>query len=312
MTRRFACLLAVLATAAASVVGCGLGPGDEQGGKGASLRVTRDFGRETLSQATTAKVREDQTVMRFLSANNDVKTRFGGGFVQAIDGLVGGGASQTRDWFFYVNGIEADRGAADYELSPGDVVQWDHRDWRETMDVRAIVGAFPEPFLHGLDGKRFPVRVECEDTESDACRGVKEILVEAGVPATGATLGAPGNQNVIRVVVATWNSARGLNTARVIEAGPRKSGVFARFAEEGERLELLDFDGEVVRTGGSDSGLIAALRPTDKEFLWLVTGVSEQGVDSAAAAFGAASLRDAFAVAVEGETVSKLPLEPEG
>ncbi len=311
MIRRLACLLAALATAAA-VAGCGLGPGDPQGGDGASVRVTRDFGRETLSVATTPKLREGQTAMRLLRSNNEVETRFGGGFVQAIDGLAGGGEGGTLDWFFYVNGIEADRGAAEYELSPGDVVQWDYRDWRETMDVRAIVGAFPEPFLHGLDGKRFPVRVECEDVESGACRSVKNVLVDAGVPATGSTLGAPGNQNVIRVVVAPWASARGLNTARAIESGPRRSGVFARFAEEGERLELLDLDGDVVRTAGPDTGLIAALRPTDEELLWLVTGGSEQAVDDAAAAFTAGALRDAFAIAVEGEKVSKLPLEAGG
>ena len=311
MPRRLACLLAALATAAV-VAGCGLGPGDPQGGDGASLRVTSDFGRETLSVATTPKLREGQTAMRLLRANNEVETRFGGGFVQAIDGLAGGGEGGTLDWFFYVNGIEADRGAAEYELSPGDVVQWDYRDWRETMDVRAIVGAFPEPFLHGLDGKRFPVRVECEDVESDACRSVKDVLVDAGVPATGSTLGAPGNQNVIRVVVAPWASARGLNTARAIESGPRRSGVFARFAEEGERLELLDLDGDVVRTAGPDTGLIAALRPTDEELLWLVTGGSEQAVDNAAAAFTAGALRDAFAIAVEGEKVSKLPVEAGG
>ena len=309
MSRRLACLLAVLATA---VAGCGLGAGDEQSGDGASLRVTRDFGRETLSSATAPKLREDQTAMRFLRSNNDVETRFGGGFVQAIDGLTGEGSGGTLDWFFYVNGIESGRGAAEYELSPGDVVQWDYRDWRETMDVRAIVGAFPEPFLHGFDGKRFPVRVECEHAESGACRGVKDVLVEAGVPAAGATLGATGTQNVIRVVVATWSRARELNTARVIESGPRTSGVFAKFADGGERLELLDFAGEVARTAGPDTGLIAALRPTDKEFLWLVTGGSEQAVDSAAAAFDAGSLRDAFAVAVEGKKVSELPLEAGG
>jgi len=311
MSRRPLALPAVLLSLLA-VAGCGLGAGGEQQGDGASLRVTRDFGRETLSEARAPKVREDQTAMRFLRSENAVQTRFGGGYVQSIDGLAGGGAGGMLDWFFYVNGILADRGAGEYELSPGDVVQWDYRDWRETMDVRAIVGAFPEPFLHGLDGKRFPVRVECEDIASGACRRVKDVLIEAGVPATGSTLGTPGSQNVIRVVVATWARARGLNTARVIESGPRASGVFGRFAEEGERLDLLDFDGEVVRSGGPDTGLIAALRPTDKEFLWLVTGGSEQAVESAAAAFDTGSLRDAFAVAVEGQKVSKLPLEEGG
>ena len=309
MTPRRVSLLLAAVAAVAALAGCGFGAGEEQQGDGASLRVTRDFGREALSSANTGTVREDQTAMRFLRSNNDVQTRFGGGFVQEIDGLAGGGGAGTLDWFLYVNGIESDRGAADYELSPGDVVQWDHRDWRETMDIRAIVGAFPEPFLHGLDGKRFPVRVECEDSASDACRQVKDELIDAGVPATGATLGAPGAQEVIRVVVATWERARVLPSAAVVEFGPRRSGVFARFAEEGEGLELLDLAGDVVRTAGPSTGLVAAVRPADDELLWLVTGGDERGVADAAVAFDAASLRDAFAVAVEGEKVLKLPVK---
>lgn len=310
---RHALALLALAVAVAAPAGCGFGAGEEQQGDGAKLRVTRDFGRELLSAASEDRVREDQTAMRFLRTHNDVQTRFGGGFVQAIDGLSGRGSGDSFDWFYYVNGIEADRGAGEYELSPGDVVQWDYRDWSETMDVRAIVGAFPEPFVHGLDGKRFPVRVECEDSESGACATVKDELLEAGVPVTGATLGAPGFQNVIRVVVARWARARLLPSVRVLESGPRESGVFARYGgTDGERLELLDARGEVVRAAAPDSGLVAAVRPTDDELVWVVTGGDDAGVDSAAGSFAAAPLRDAFAVAVEGDRVLDLPLEEGG
>ncbi len=302
---RAAALLLVVATLA----GCGLGPGSEQSGDGARVRVTRDFGRELLSAESFPRIREGDTVMRALRARRDVKTRFGGGFVQSIDGLSGQGAGGAVDWFFYVNGIESAVGAADYDLSPGDVVQWDHRDWSETMDVRAIVGAFPEPFLHGLEGKRFPVRVECEDVASDPCEGVKGVLDDAGVPATGAALGASGNQDVIRVVVATWPRVRELVSTRVIEQGPSRSGVFARFTDGGAALELLDERGDVVERAGPETGLVAALRATDKELVWLVTGGDQEGVERAADAFDERSLRDAFAVAVTADGAQKLPLE---
>ena len=54
--------------------------------------------------------------MRLLQRGFEVETRYGGAFVQEIDG-VGGGRRGGRpvDWFFYVNGIEAEtrrRGAA--------------------------------------------------------------------------------------------------------------------------------------------------------------------------------------------------------
>ncbi len=300
----FACAVAALA----ALAGCGLGPGEERAGAGVDLRVTRDFGQRVLHSDADLRIREDETVMRMLKRNADVETRFGGGFVQSIDGLAGRGSDGTSDWFYYVNGVAADKGAADYELSPGDVVQWDRRDWGATMDVRAIVGAYPQPFVDGLEGKRFPVRVECEDAESSACRKVKQRLRDAGVPANGAALGAPGNQNVARVVVADWQSARELPTARLVELGPQRSGVFARFADDGRKLELLGQDARVIRTEGPGAGLIAALRPTDTELVWLVTGVGEAGVETAANAFRARDLRDAFAVTVTAGRVTKLPL----
>ena len=39
-------------------------------------------------------MREDQTVMRLLRSEFDVDTRFGGRFVQSIDGLKGAGADR--------------------------------------------------------------------------------------------------------------------------------------------------------------------------------------------------------------------------
>jgi hypothetical protein len=305
--RRSAALCLAVALLAAGA-GCGLGPGGDQSGDGVSLRVTRDFGDRLLSSERRDKVRQDQTVMRLLRSTSDVETRYGGNFVQEIDGIEGGGAGGTEDWFYYVNGLLADRGAADYELSPGDVVQWDYRDYRAAMDVRAIVGAFPEPFLHGFDGKRLPTRVECEDAESDPCEAVKQTLRDAGVPATGSALGAAGTQDVARVVVGRWASTRQLVTAQVIEDDPGASGVFARYDATGEQLELLDQRGDVARTAGPETGLIAAVRPTDKELLWVVTGGDAEGLRRAAEAFDAATLRDAFALATGPDGAEHLPL----
>lgn len=305
--RRLASYLSLLALTA-GLAGCGLGAGDELDGAGVDLRVTRDFGERLLLARDDLRIREDDTVMRLLKRNAEVQTRFGGGFVQAIDGLEGEGASQTSDWFFYVNGIEADEGAADYELSPGDVVQWDHRDWGGAMDVRATVGAFPQPFSGGLDGKRFPVRIECEEAGSSPCDTVKQRLRDAGVAVTSSSLGATGNQRVARVVVADWETARDLGTAGLVELGPGRSGVFAQFVDEGAALELLDRDGEAVRTERAGAGLVAAVRATEDELLWLVTGVDAAGLEAAARTFGSRATRDAFAVAVTGREVVKLPV----
>jgi hypothetical protein len=302
-------ILAAVAAAAVLATGCGLGPGDEREG-GAQLRVTRNFGHEELGSARLDTLREDQTVMRFLRSEFDVETRFGGRFVQAIDGLEGGGSAATEDWFFFVNGIESDTGAAEFELSPGDRVQWDHREWGAAMRVPAIVGAFPEPFLSGMEGGRRPVRVECDDVESEPCRDARRTLEDAGVPVSGSSLGAPGTEAVTRLVVAQWPRARIVRGGPDLEEGPEESGVFARFAEDGRTLELLDGDGDVARTvrAGDGTALIAAMRPRAEELLWLVTSLDREGLAAGVDALDEDLLRDAFAVAVTGGEVEKLPV----
>ena len=298
-----------MAVAVALLAGCGFGAGDEQEG-GAELRITRDFGHAELGSARLETLQEDQTVMRFLRSEFDVDTRFGGRFVQAIEGIEGTGPTGSRDWFFFVNGVESGTGAAEYELSPGDRVQWDHRRWDTAMRVPAIVGAFPEPFLNGLEGERRPVRVECDEVDSAPCRDAKRALDGAGVPTSSSSLGAPGTETVTRLVVARWPAARIVRGAPTLEEGPEESGVFARFAEDGRSLELLDEDGEVARTvrPGAGTALVAALQPRAEELLWLVTALDREGLAAGVAALDEDRLRDAYAVAINDRKVEKLPL----
>jgi len=303
LARRAAALLA----AALLLAGCGIGPGEERAG-GAELRVTRDFGQERLASAELEPLREADTAMRFLQSERDVETRYGGGFVQSIDGLAGEGSAGRRDWFYFVNGIEGKVGAADYELSPGDVVQWDYRDWEAAMSVPAIVGAYPEPFVSGTGGKRIPTRVECEDESGAACAEVKRRLSEAGVNATGAPLGAPAGEDILRVVVAKWPVARGVKALATLEQGPAESGVFARFDADGRALSLLDAGGEEAETAGPGSGLVAATALEGQQVVWAVTGVDDAGVEAAARALDPETLADSFAVAATPEGPVPLPV----
>ena len=48
-----------------------------------------------------------------------------------------------------MNGYEGDRSAASYRLRDGDVAWFDYRAWEREGEARVVVGAFPEPFLHG-------------------------------------------------------------------------------------------------------------------------------------------------------------------
>jgi len=300
-------LVALCALAAGAFAGCGLGAGEERDGAGVELRVTRDFGQRELASHRVTKVREGDTVMRLLrSREQDVEARYGGKFVQSIGSLSGGGATGSEDWFYFVNGIEAGKGAADFELSPGDVVQWDFRDYSGAMRVPAIVGAWPEPFVHGNDGKRLPVRIECEDDGGKACKLARAALDEAGVEVTGAALGAPAGDEVLRVVVARWERAREVRAASVLADEPARSGVFARFRDD--RLELLAPDGRPAETAPPGTGLVAATTQPGQGVVWVLTGLTNAAVEHAAAALDERSLRNRFAVAAGPAAVRALPL----
>ena len=300
--RTFAALLLVVV--AAALGGCGFGEGEEKEG-GAELRVTRDFGREVLAADAVKTVREDQTVMRLLQSRHDVDTRFGGKFVSAIDGLDAGG---SRDWQYYVNGSWADTGAADREVEPGDVIQWDIHDWGAAQRIPAIVGAFPEPFRSGTGGERLPVRLECADTEGQSCRDVKSALTAVGGRVSTTLVGASGGQELVRVLVGRWDQIREIRTAATIEEGPEKSGVFARFTDGGKTLELLDDRGEPALTAPPGTGLVAATALEDQAVVWVVTGVDDLGVQAATAALDETSLHSAFAVAATPDGPVKVPL----
>ena len=134
--------------AALALAGCGgAGPTAEDGT--ARLWVTRDRGSAVLVNTT---VPAGQTLLRALRSKANVSTRYGGGFVQSIEGIEGS-ALRHEDWFWFVNGLGGDRSAATYRLRDGDVAWWDYRDWSGDADTLEVVaGAFPEPFLHGYGG----------------------------------------------------------------------------------------------------------------------------------------------------------------
>lgn len=139
-----------LVLAVAALAGCG----GEDGGR-ATIWITRDRGAHVLLQKS---VPSGLTAMQALDRVAEVDTRYGGRFVEAISGIEGS-LDARRDWFYFINGYEADRSAAEYKLHDGDVEWWDFRSWRTQMREPLVVGAFPEPFVHGYGGKTLPARV---------------------------------------------------------------------------------------------------------------------------------------------------------
>ncbi len=285
---------------AVAAAGCAFGPGAASEGD-ATLTVTRDYGSESLVAAKQADPPESETVMRFLDSEAKLTTRYGGGFVQSIDGLAGAQRSGGKyDWFYYVNGIESPIGAAEARVYGGDRVWWDYRDWSKAMRVPAVVGSWPEPFVHGAEGKAFPVRIDCLG-EDDQCSEVASRLEDEGVAASISTARAKLGDELLRVVVGTWDQVREDQAVAQIEQGPSGSGVFAEvepLPSGGYRFVALDPQGREVARLGSGAGMVAAVRLGEQQPTWVVTGTDTAGVDAAIGLLDAHSLRDRYAVTV--------------
>jgi len=173
-----------LLVAALALVGCG-GGGPTAADGTARLWVTRDRGGSVL---LAVEVQAGQSLLRALKSEATVDTRYGGGFVQSISG-VEGSAHRHEDWFWFVNGLAGDRSAASYRLRAGDIAWWDHRDWSHDADTLEVVaGAFPEPFLHGYDGKTRPAAVRYAPGLREEALRVAEALETDDVAALGSAV----------------------------------------------------------------------------------------------------------------------------
>lgn len=307
MGRRARTASALVAVAAAMAsAGCGLGAG--RGTGDVTLTVSRGFGTKPVTQISVARVPGSETVIRMLERRFRVSTRYGGGFVESIDGLSGGPGH--LDWFYYVNGVEAAKGAATTPVHKGDRVWWDLHDWSAAQSTPAVVGSFPEPFVHGVAGKRLPTVLECGTQVGGACQRVSDEMTAIGVPIASQLIGTGSGTDSLTVVVGTWRDLRGEIVASLIDQGPGASGVYAKFSgPAGGQLELLDPQGRVVTTLGSGAGLIAATAQGSSQPTWLITGTDAAGVSAAAAAFNPSALRDHFAVALNGTHRVPLPLD---
>jgi hypothetical protein len=290
---------------AAAISGCGLGPGP--GTSNVTVTVTRGFGSVPLAELNVRRVPGSETVMRMLERHFRVGTRYGGGFVQSINGF--SGTSSKLDWFYYVNGVQASTGAATTAVHQGDRIWWDLHDWSAAESVPAVVGSFPEPFLHGISGRRYPVTVDCAPDVTAACQLVSRELTKLRIPFASQVIGAGPGTDTLVLAVGTWRDLSPEVVDQVVQSGPAASGVYARFASHGSILALLSPHGQVVRRLGAGAGLVAATAQGSSPPTWLVTGTDPAGVSAAARALTPAALHDHFALAVQGSGEWPVPLQ---
>jgi len=185
------------------LTGCG-GGGREHGT--ATLWVTQNRGRHVMyTGSIPAGLDGIQAVERTLK----VKTRYGGRYVQTING-VSGSLGDQRDWFFFVDGVEGDRSAAEVHIHAGEVLWWDYRHWTpSTMSIPVVVGAYPHPFVDGGGTRVVASDAALAQRIARKVHGVvnanvphrNSILIRAAYPANHVAIRKAGNGYVLELGV---------------------------------------------------------------------------------------------------------------
>jgi hypothetical protein len=277
----------------------------------ATVVVTRDFGKELILEEEV-ELEPGTNAMAALQAVADVETKYGGGFVQAINGISSEyeGGSQ-RDWFYYINGIALNLGAQDYTLQDGDVEHWDFRHWSYLQFVPAIIGDFPQPFLSKLK----PTAVVYEEFFSKEAQGLAEKLGDWGVAEvitiSDEQLSEETKEASNLVIIA------GLENELISELNEvhKKLGFFAILQQD--KIIVLDGGGNLAGEFNAGYGLIQATQNpwhpkgvgSGESVVFMITGTDTEGVKSAANALikNSDGLRYAFAVLVKNSEISKIP-----
>ncbi|WP_152621685.1 DUF4430 domain-containing protein, partial [Bradyrhizobium japonicum] len=286
------------------------------------LWVTRDFGTKTM-QETVVPIEPNDTVMDVLKRSvGEVKTSYGGGFVDSIDGLStgyksGDANSKKLDWFYYVNGQIAEVGAAETPVHSGDVVWWDYHNWEYAVHTPALVGAFPHPFVkHDDQVQNTPIIMAIPGFEQQAeelADSLRQVRTEQIKPIPFDEMMFQKEKPVLLV-----GDVKSLSTSAFLQKlwhEKNTLGLFAEFAQEG--IHTYDDNGKMVKTYSNPGAgvVISTLHPDTHQPIWMISGTDKAGVEKGVQAVGVTKdwqnelpLRHFFGLIIDGEQKINLPV----
>jgi len=264
----------------------------EASGGNITVRVvsTQELG-QSLMFDDTIQVPPGTSAMDALKMVAEVETAFGGGFIDAIDGIRSrytGGGGEKGDWFICANGILSNTGALDYTVHGFDTLHCDFHGWSFRTFIPAIIGDFPEPFLHGYEGEVRPTVIVYENGFEDLAVEMGSVLYGLGVAdvsiSSAGDLEESIGQNSNLVIIGTPDC----DLISELNKAWDRLGFFVRF-EEGD-MAVYSADGEVGQRYGAGCGVLQATQnPWNPKGIgvcenvaWMVSGTDSAGVESAA------------------------------
>jgi len=250
------------------------------------LVVTKNFGKD-LMFSEVVEVRLGSSAMDVVKKTTEVETKYGG-FVYAINDVrseYSGIGSAMKDWFYYVNGILAGVGALDYKPYDGDIEHWDFHDWSFYASIPAIVGDFPEPFLHGYGGKIPKTIIVYEDGFEGEALQLKDKLTDFGVNEVSIKTMVNLSDNEKKHSNLVLMGTKDFQPVSELNMIYDKVGFYVYF-RNGEMV-MLDCEGKIREKFVSGGVIQAAQNPwnpkgilASENVVWMVSGLSEDDVDS--------------------------------
>ena len=281
-----------------------------------TLIATQDYGNQLLF-TKEASFSHPTTALHSLQQVAKVNTTYGGGFVNAINGISSTfrvGSDQPQDWLFYVNGILSPIGSQYYQVHEGDVIHWDYHYWSDTTASTAIIGEFPEPFLHGFQGNTYDTSLVYTQNVQEIAQQLRSTLVDYGIDALLVSI-----DELTKDIQTTHN----LILIGTIEGHPLISDIMADASDIGlfirwEESQICTYDALLkCNQRFAEAGCVIAMQNHwnpkgnmhGENVIWMITGSTVEQVQQAC--FVLCEQPDAFvhaasAIIVEGEIV-KVP-----
>lgn len=281
-----------------------------------TLWITRDFGNNSILNKKVV-LKKDWSVFDVLETNTQMTTSYGGSFIKSINGITsksGGFGGEQKAWLYYVNGIFADVGALDYYPQPGDVIWWDYHGWQRMAMFPAVIGCYPEPFLHGYRGKVKPTIILSSEEDRGLANNLQKALKAGGV--TSVSIKDLDNQLLKdrqgpTIVIGEWSQLSQVEWVNELNKAYKKNGTSVHFTGDG--IELLDSRGEGVRKINGNAGVIVATGEGngDDSPLWLIVGTGREGLKQVVDVLvnNPGKISGMYNAAIAGGEIVRLPLQ---
>jgi len=252
------------------------------------LWVTTGFGSATIDEELK-DYQQSYSIMDILRQTTEVETAYGGGFVQAINGITSTytnifNSDKKKDWFYWINGLNANVGANDYLPKDGDIIWWDYHDWSHTVGPNAVIGTFPQPFVNGYNEVNNGTEIWYTKNNEPEAETLQKLLLNKNVEKVTTNLFQQQDlydRSKMTILLGEWSELKNNQQLNDLFQQGTKLGLFAGIKDQ--KIYTTYVNGGISESFDSNSVLIVSIAqsPGDTHPLWLIIGLNSEDIEQA-------------------------------